>query len=153
MYVCKQMFEKVQAVKPKASRESSAEIYIVCIQYKEDKNFDPAILEVNNALKSLDDFEFDEEMQEDFETVKTMSTNLTKSQKTSLSNVSRISDMSDASGQLANPGELSKINSIKKMISYLDSRKKHGYTDDITAKGKLMNVPGTLAALIGASNP
>jgi len=39
------------------------------------------------------------------------------------------------------------------MISYLDSRKKHGYTDDITAKGKLMNVPGTLAALIGASNP
>jgi len=104
-------------------------------------------------LKSLDHFEFDEEMQEDFETVKTMSTNLTKSQKTSLSNVSRISDMSDASGYLANPGELSKINSIKKMISYLDSRKKHGYTDDITAKGKLMNVPGTLAALIGASNP
>jgi len=68
-------------------------------------------------LKSLDDFQFDEEMQEDFETVKTMSTNLTKSQKTSLSNVSRISDMSDASGYLANPGELSKINSIKKMIS------------------------------------
>lgn len=92
-------------------------------------------------------------MQEDFETVKTMSTNLTKSQKTSISNMSRISDHSDASGYLANPGELSKINSIKKMISYLDSRKKHGYTDDITSKGKLMNVPGTLAALIGATNP
>lgn len=98
MYVAKQMFEKVYAVKPKASRESSAEIYLVCIMYKDDKNFDVKLLEVNNALKSLDDFEFDEEMQEDFETIKTMSTNLTKSQKSSLSNVSRVTDMSDASG-------------------------------------------------------
>jgi len=145
------MFEKVIAVKPKASRESSAEIYLVCLFYKDDKNFDISLLEVNNALKSADDFEFDEEFQEDFETIKTMTTNLTKSQKTSLSNVSRISDMSDASGYLANPGELSKINSIKKMISYLESRKKHGYTDNIT--GKLMNIPGTLAALISAQNP
>lgn len=31
MFVCKQMFERVIAIKPKASRETSAEIYIICM--------------------------------------------------------------------------------------------------------------------------
>jgi len=91
-----------------------------------DKNFDTKLLEIDFSLKQVSEFEFDEEMAEEMETIKTMTTQLTKSQRSSLSNVSRISEMSDASGYLANPGELSKINSIKKMITYLDSRKKHG---------------------------
>lgn len=80
-----------------------------------------------------------------------MTTNLTKTQKTALSNVSRLSEASDASGYLANPGELSRINSIKKMIKYLDARKKHGYTEGVS--GRMIEVPGTLAAFIGAQNP
>jgi len=41
------MFEKVIPVKPKASRESSAEIFIVCLLYKADKNFNEKLLDIN----------------------------------------------------------------------------------------------------------
>mmetsp|Transcript_9649 Transcript_9649/g.21264 ORF Transcript_9649/g.21264 Transcript_9649/m.21264 type:complete len:178 (+) Transcript_9649:858-1391(+) len=37
------------------------------------------------------------------------------------------------------------------MIKYLDSRKKHGYTDAVS--GKMITVTGTLASLISAQNP
>lgn len=82
-----------------------------------DKNFDEKLLDIDVSLRQVGEFEFDEEFADEMETIKTMTTQLTKSQKTSISNVSRISEMSDASGYMANPGDLSRINSIKKMIT------------------------------------
>lgn len=44
VWVLKQLFEKVEATKPKASRSTSAEIYLVCSGFKAPKEIDPKLL-------------------------------------------------------------------------------------------------------------
>lgn len=45
MWVLNQFFNKVEATKPKASRDASAEIYVVCLGYKAPKQIDPKLFD------------------------------------------------------------------------------------------------------------
>ncbi|CCD15434.1 unnamed protein product [Trypanosoma congolense IL3000] len=54
MWVMKQLFEKVEATKPLASRMESAEIFVVCAGYKAPKQLDPSMF---NAQKVFSDVE------------------------------------------------------------------------------------------------
>merc|ERR1711957_837457 len=57
MYVLKMLFKKVEATKPQASRNESAEIFVVCLGYKNPSYIDPKILDPKYALKQLEDEE------------------------------------------------------------------------------------------------
>lgn len=51
MYVCRQLFAKVEATKPTASRNASAEIFLVCQGYKAPAKIDPKLLDGRHVLQ------------------------------------------------------------------------------------------------------
>ena len=55
LYVMKQLFEKVEATKPLASRAQAAEIFVICQGYKNPSYIDPKLLDPKYALKQIDD--------------------------------------------------------------------------------------------------
>jgi len=50
MYCLKQLFEKVEATKPTASRSTSAEIYIICLNYKAPAKIQPELLDIKHLF-------------------------------------------------------------------------------------------------------
>ncbi|PWZ17120.1 hypothetical protein Zm00014a_015892 [Zea mays] len=50
MYCLKQLFEKVEATKPTASRSTSAEIYIICLKYKAPAKIQPELLDIKHLF-------------------------------------------------------------------------------------------------------
>ncbi|XP_066362161.1 uncharacterized protein [Miscanthus floridulus] len=50
MYCLKQLFEKVEATKPSASRSTSAEIYIICLKYKAPAKIQPEFLDIKHLF-------------------------------------------------------------------------------------------------------
>ena len=55
LYVMKQLFEKVEATKPLASRAQAAEIFVICQGYKNPSYIDQKLLDPKYALKQIDD--------------------------------------------------------------------------------------------------
>jgi len=55
IYVMRQLFNKVEATKPLASRAQAAEIFVVCQGYKNPSYIDPKLLDPKFALKQIDD--------------------------------------------------------------------------------------------------
>ena len=55
IYVMRQLFNKVEATKPLASRAQAAEIFVICQGYKNPSYIDPKLLDPKYALKQIDD--------------------------------------------------------------------------------------------------
>ncbi|CAN6354316.1 unnamed protein product [Urochloa humidicola] len=55
MYCLKQLFEKVEATKPTASRSTSAEIYIICLKYKAPAKIQPELLDIKHLFSVVPD--------------------------------------------------------------------------------------------------
>lgn len=54
VWVVKQLFEQVQAVKPNASRSQSAEIFLVCTGYLDPTSIDPRMLDPKCVFEQVD---------------------------------------------------------------------------------------------------
>lgn len=53
LWVCNQLFSKVEATKPPSSRNVSAEIFVVCRGFKAPKRIDPRLLEPRSVFAEL----------------------------------------------------------------------------------------------------
>lgn len=53
IWLLNQFFEKVEATKPKASRHTSAEIYVICFNYKAPKEIDPKLFDANFVFEEV----------------------------------------------------------------------------------------------------
>lgn len=51
LYALNQLFEKVEATKPSASRNTSAEIFVVCLGYKAPAKIDPRLLDPRHLFQ------------------------------------------------------------------------------------------------------
>ena len=55
LWVCNQLFTKVEATKPPSSRNVSAEIFVVCRGFKAPKRIDPRLLDPRSVFAELSD--------------------------------------------------------------------------------------------------
>ena len=55
MYVANQLFTKVESNKPQSSRQTSAEIFMVCSGYKAPDTIDPRLLDPKFALEQVEE--------------------------------------------------------------------------------------------------
>lgn len=53
LYVMNQLFKRVTATKPAASRAESAEIYVICVGYRAPKSIDPRLLNPKFVFKDI----------------------------------------------------------------------------------------------------
>jgi len=57
LFVLNQLFTKVEANKPMASRSQSAEIFVVCLGYKAPDFIDPKFLDPKSVFEDIDETE------------------------------------------------------------------------------------------------
>ena len=51
MWVFKQLFDDVQAIKPSSSRSVSAEIFLLCLRYRCPTSLDPRLLDPSHVFR------------------------------------------------------------------------------------------------------